>query len=107
MLNLSHPNKIAWKIIAAMVVFSSLITIVTTAIQLYTEYGRDISAIEMRFDQVEKSYINSVSENVWEADTGRLDLLIGGIIEFPNFIHSEIRDENGVVLAAQGIAKDE
>ncbi|MBT4933167.1 MAG: PAS domain S-box protein [Rhodospirillaceae bacterium] len=107
MLNLSHPNKIAWKIIAAMVVFSSLITIVTTAIQLYTEYGRDISAIEMRFDQVEKSYINSVSENVWEADTGRLDLLIGGIIEFPNFIHSEIRDENGVVLAAQGIVNDE
>ncbi|MBC8269762.1 MAG: PAS domain S-box protein [Rhodospirillaceae bacterium] len=107
MFNLTHPNKIAWKIIAAMVVFSSLITIVTTGIQLYMEYGRDISAIEMRFDQVEKSYIKSVSENVWEADAGRLDLLIGGIIEFPNFIHSEIRDENGVVLSAQGTVNDD
>jgi PAS domain S-box-containing protein len=107
MFKLTHPNKIAWKIIAAMVVFSSLVTIVTTGIQLYTEYGRDISAIEMRFDQVEKSYINSVSENVWEADTDRLDLLIAGLIEFPNFIHSEIRDENGVVLAAQGDVNDD
>ncbi|MBT3237834.1 MAG: PAS domain S-box protein [Rhodospirillaceae bacterium] len=104
---LPHANKIAWKIIASLVVFSTLITIVTTGVQLYTEYGRDIDAIDTRFDQVERSYIKSVSENVWEADVGRLNLLVSGIIEFPNFIYAEVRDENGLVLASEGEINDE
>ncbi|NQV48678.1 MAG: PAS domain S-box protein [Rhodospirillaceae bacterium] len=107
MLNLTHPNKIAWKIIAALVMFSSLITIVTTGVQLFTEYGRDIDAIQTRFNQVEKGYIKSISENVWESDIERLDLLVAGIIEFPNFIYSEVHDERGVMLSAKGTIDDD
>ncbi|MCW8914964.1 MAG: PAS domain S-box protein [Magnetovibrio sp.] len=101
-----HPNRIAWKLIKLMIVFSSLITLVTTAVQLWSEYGRDTGAIQSRFVQVERSYIDSIAENVWESDTGRLDLLVSGIIEFPDFRYAMVRDDNGGVLAEAGAPVD-
>ncbi|MFC1673718.1 PAS domain S-box protein [Pseudomonadota bacterium] len=100
--NLMHPNRIAWKIIKALIVFSSLLTLIATAYQLWTEYDRDVDAIDSRFVLVERSYIDSIAENVWEADAGRLDLLIKGIIEFPDFKAVIVRDDFGEVLAQSG-----
>ena len=106
MYDLLHPNRIAWKLIKALVLFSSLITLVTTGVQLWSEYGRDTHAIQDRFLQVERGYLDSVAENVWESDTGRLDLLVKGIIEFPDFRYAAVRDDGSSVLAQAGIQID-
>ena len=106
MYGLLHPNRIAWKLIKALIIFSSLITLVTTGVQLWSEYGRDIDAIQSRFLQVERSYLDSIAENVWESDAGRLRLLINGIIEFPDFKLAIVREDNGTVLAEAGQHSD-
>jgi len=102
-----HPNRIAWKLIKWLILFSSVVTLVTTGVQLWTEYGRDMNAIQSRFVQVERSYLDSISENVWEADVGRLDLLVNGIIEFPDFKYATVREKNGDTLASVGEVGDE
>ncbi len=99
------PNRIAWKLIKALIAFSSILTIGTTALQLWSEYGRDINAIDTHFRQVERGYLQSVAENVWEADTERLNLLVQGIVEFTDFKSAVVRDENGVELARSGRAQ--
>jgi len=95
-------SRIAWKLIAALIVFSSLVTLITTAIQLFSEYNRDIDAIQSRFHQVERSYLMSITENVWEADKDRLTLLINGILALPDFRYAVIREENGATLVSAG-----
>jgi len=100
--SLLHPNRIAWKLIRALIVFSSLITLVTTATQLWFEYDRDVDAIQARFLQVERGYKDSVAENVWQADMGRLTLLLNGIIEFPDFRFAGVREESGEALVSIG-----
>ncbi len=95
-------HKVAWKLIKALIAFSSLITIVISAVQLWLEYTRDISLINTGFHQVERSYLDSISENVWESDAGRLALLVDGIMEFPDFKFAVIRDENLNVLFSAG-----
>lgn len=97
-----HPNRIAWKVIKALVVFSSLLTLCTTALQLWTEYGRDIDAIDSRFVQVERSYVDAIAANVWTADQLRLQLQVNGIVEFPDFILASIQDADGNVLVQAG-----
>lgn len=104
MSDLLHPNRIARKLIKALIVFSTVLTIGITALQLWTEYGRDVSAIEARFAQVERSYLGSVAETVWQADDAGLELLLNGIIEFPDFELARVRDESGEVLLAAGAA---
>ena len=100
-------HTIAWKLIKVLVGFSSLITIVVSAFQLWLEYDRDISAIDAGFQQVERSYLDSISENVWESDSGRLGLLVNGITEFPDFNFASIHDENGQELIKIGLDNDD
>jgi len=104
---LLHPNRIAWKLIKALILFSSLVTLVTTGVQLWSEYGRDIDSIQSRFVQVERSYLDSVAENVWESDIGRLNLLVNGIIEFPDFRYATVRDNNNITITSAGLNPSE
>lgn len=97
-----HNNKIAWKLIKALVLFSSIITLVTTGVQLLSEYDRDLNAIDHNFKLVERSYLDGISENVWQADVGRLNLQVTGIAELPDFRYVTVRDQNDTVLASVG-----
>ena len=76
MLKIFEPSQIATKMIRMLIVFSSLITLITTGVQLWTEYGRDVDSIEFRFNQVERGYLESIAENVWQSDVERQELLV-------------------------------
>lgn len=105
MLNFPYTNRIAWKLIRGLVLFSMLLTVVTTAAQLWTEYDRDVRAIDERFDLLERSYADALAEAVWEADTNNIELMVRGITKFPDFVHAEMLDEDGNVIAATGLHK--
>ncbi|MCK5545904.1 MAG: response regulator [Rhodospirillaceae bacterium] len=103
--NFFQTNRIAWKLIKALIVFSSLITLITTVVQLLLEYDRDIEDIQSHFMQIESSHLISITENVWEADIQRLELLVNGISELPDFQFSIVRNEHGDTLASAGQAE--
>jgi len=102
MSQLFRPTQIALKLIKALVIFSTLVALITTSVQLWSEYDRDLDAIEFRFEQVERGYLESVAANVWHFDTSRLSLLVRGIIEFPDFTFAVVRGSDGKVLASAG-----
>ena len=95
-------RPIAVSLIVSIVLFSSLITLVLTAIQLFIEYGRDVTDIEQRFTLIKSGYLEAVQENVWVLDKERLDILLAGIIEQPDFSMAEVRLPDGGTLARQG-----
>lgn len=104
MVRRAHTNRLAWKLIVALIAFSSLVTLVTTGIQLNAEYRRDIKMNEFHFMQVERGYLHSIAENVWEVDRERLALLVNGIVAFPEFRYVAVREVGGKVLAQAGRA---
>lgn len=106
MLNFSSSKRIAWKLISSLIVFSMLLTVGTTAIQLWTEYDRDIRAIDQRFDLVERSYTKALADAVWEADTENVGIMLRGITEFPDFVHAQILDENAKLIVSAGKHQD-
>ncbi len=96
------PNRIARKLIIVLILFSSVITLIITVLQLYFEYEDEIAAVNAHFVQVERSYLKSISENIWEEDPERLVLLINGIAEFPGIEFVRVRDSDGKTLASVG-----
>ncbi len=98
--NNAYGRRIARKLIVSVILFSSLITIVTTAAQLYREYGEDINLINRRFEQVEKSYLPSVISAVWVADNRQLRILLDGIHDLPDFEYAVVSDKDRVILAS-------
>ncbi|HYH40121.1 MAG TPA: diguanylate cyclase, partial [Azospirillum sp.] len=94
-------RRLARRLIFAIVLASSLITVVITSLQLYQEYRRDIDDIDRRFVQVEESYLDSIRQNVWLADRARLQTLLDGIRRLPDFEYAAVTAD-GAPFAASG-----
>lgn len=104
-----HPGKLARRLATYVILFSSVIAMGITAVELASEYFRDVNQIDGRMHQIESAYLDSVTENLWVADKERLDTLLTGIVRQPDFVLAEIRVDGktllkrGEVLTEHGI----
>lgn len=81
-----HPG-IGRQVLVSILLFSSLVTLVATALQLYTDYRRDIGIIENRLEDIDSSYLASLSASLWNLDINQLQIQLEGISHLPD-IHS-------------------
>lgn len=72
------------RILVNIILFSSLVTLVATAVQLFTDYQRDISVIKSRLADIESSYIASIGASLWNLDVSQLRLQLDGILHLPD-----------------------
>ncbi|WP_114973513.1 EAL domain-containing protein [Rhodoferax ferrireducens] len=97
-LPLRYPGRLAQKLAAFIVLFSSVLALGITAAELSIEYQRDLRSIDSQMAQIEDAYLPSVVENVWVVDHERLGTLLLGITRLPNFSLAEIRVEGKTLL---------
>lgn len=76
-------DRIGRRLLFAIVLFSSLVTLVATAFQLSVDFQRDIGQIKMRLDDVQSSYLASISASLWNLDPSQLKLQMEGIRQLP------------------------
>lgn len=100
-------NRIGRKLVKALLVFSTVVTIVTTAIQMWSEYNRDLDQVEETMVQIEKSFSISLSEGIWESDKKSLLLQAEGISRLPNIERVVLRDEFGGEIVSAGSGQPE
>jgi PAS domain S-box-containing protein len=87
-------SNIARKLIIYTVLFSSVITLIITILQLYTEFRYDVKSINQSLDQIKISYLNSITQSVWLSDKEQLQIILNGITELPDIVYAEISTEN-------------
>jgi len=95
------PGRLALRLAGYVILFSSLIAMVFTAIELRASHQNDVRQIEERMQQVELAYVDSAVENLWVMDQERLQTQLQGITRLPDFVMAEIRVE-GKTLMRQG-----
>ena len=99
-------SNIAKQLIVYVILFSSLITLITTGIQLYAEYDRDISNIDTRFEEIKSIHLKNLASRVWVADRTEIENQLEGLKNLPFMQYLEVRDEKQV-LAKTGVQKSE
>ena len=72
-------DGLARHLILSLILFSSLITALITAIDLYSDYKRDIGGIENRMRFIRESYLPTLVESVWVADKVQIDTQLEGL----------------------------
>jgi hypothetical protein len=72
------------RLLAAVLLFSSIVTLTLTAAQLYLDYDREVSVIETRLDEIGRSYLGSIGESLWNLDQNQLELQLNGILRLPD-----------------------
>ena len=87
------------------VLFSSAVTLVLTAIQLYLDYNRDVEVIEDRLIEIEQVHQRSLGNSLWIADYGSLATQLRGIVKLPDMQYLALH-ENGEVIVSVGTPED-
>ena len=97
---------IAFRLLVSVLLFSSAVTLTLTALELYLDYKRDVAAIDVRLDEIQQGYAESLAESLWNLDTNQLQLQLAGIRRLPDVTRVEVR-ETGTARNAPGVATGE
>jgi len=81
---------IAKRLIVAFVLFSSMITLVTTGIQLFADYRRDVAGIENDFTLIKTSYLDGLTNSLWTVDSEQIKIALEGMLNLPDMEYAEI-----------------
>ncbi|MEJ1353753.1 MAG: EAL domain-containing protein [Candidatus Sedimenticola sp. (ex Thyasira tokunagai)] len=71
------------RLFVSIVLFSSLITLIITALQIHNDYRLELSTIEQQFQQVENSRLEGIAQGVWVIDEIQVKKLIQGLKQLP------------------------
>lgn len=102
--NFNISKRIAKRLILLIVLFSTVITLLISGIQLYRDYLRDISLIDARLEQINEVNLGTLTNDLWVADIDAISTHLSGILSLPDMQYLEI-SEDGKVLASVGEEK--
>jgi PAS domain S-box-containing protein len=92
-------SRIARKLVLTIILFSALITLIITALQLYLEYRKDLQSIEDNFAMIESGYLPSLAQAAWVYDEDQLHVQLEGILGLPGMSYVEIRTNGKTVMS--------
>lgn len=88
-------NKIGYKLVITIVLFSSLITFITASIQIYIDYRMEIKKIDNYETLIREGYLKSITASVWRYDETQINTQLNGILHLPDMEQLEINSDGG------------
>src|ERR1700682_6346710 len=73
-------HSVVLRLLATVLLFSCVVTLLLTALQLYGDYERGVTLIQNRLSDIDRSYRDSLSEGLWRLDRQQLQLELGGML---------------------------
>lgn len=83
---------IGLRLLMLIVLFSSVVTLISTIAQLYLDYRRDVSAIEARLIEIEHTRLETVAVSLWQVDVDQLKVQLDGLMRLPDIRLVEVRE---------------
>lgn len=90
-----HQKPLGMKLLAAILLCSSAITLLATGTQLWLDYRYELSAIDERIEQIEKSSLKSLSNSLWEISPEQIQVQLDGLHQLPDVKYLEISSQYG------------
>jgi signal transduction histidine kinase/ActR/RegA family two-component response regulator len=96
---LLQPSRLAFRLAAYVILFSSIVALLLTVIELSAAYRHDLRQIDENMQQIEAAYVASAVENLWVMDKERLETQLLGITRLPDIVKAEIRVDGNPLLS--------
>jgi signal transduction histidine kinase len=100
---LFHRAGIGGRLLVLIMLFSAVITLLSTVVELSFDYQRDVSGIEVRLDEIERANLNGLASSLWNLDYRQLRLQLDGIHSLPDIQTVEITESKGANAKAETI----
>ncbi len=86
-------SPLARRLIVAIVLFSSAITLVLTGMQLYAEYRYDLKGLESELAQIEQVHLKALAQSLWATNSKELAVQLEGMVQVPNFVYAAVHEQ--------------
>ena len=83
---------IAVALLVRVVLFSTLVTLVLTVLQLSLSYRSERARLEARFGEIDQASARSLAESLWAVDTRQLEEQLDGIVRLPSIRGAGVRE---------------
>lgn len=83
---------IGLRLLMLIVLFSSVVTLISTLAQLYLDYRRDVDAIEARLSEIEHTRLDTVAASLWQVDVDQLQVQLDSLMRLPDIRLAEVRE---------------
>lgn len=95
-------SPLSFRLLAYILLFSSVFTLLASGIQIYSDFRKGVSAIEERMSVVETSYSSSLSRSLWALDQKLLEIQMDGILSLPDIVQLrlQIAPNSEIVMGA-------
>jgi diguanylate cyclase (GGDEF)-like protein/PAS domain S-box-containing protein len=90
---LIRNNGIARRIMIAVILFSSAVTAVITAFELYLDYRADMRGIDERVESIRKVFLPTLTESVWVAERTQIQNQLNGLLNLGDIEYLGIEAE--------------
>lgn len=98
---IGKKDSIARRMLFAVILMSSAMTILTSAYQLYGNFQRYITQLNLRLQEIEKIHVKNLSKRLWTADIEALQMNLDEVALLPDINYLEVQ-EKGVTVAQSG-----
>lgn len=85
-----HP--LAYRLLYHILLFSSFFTLLATGGQLLLDYLQGVNLIEKQMRQIQESYLQSITQSVWNMDEQQMDALLTGILQLQDIEYVEYHE---------------
>lgn len=96
----SLRSPLARRLIIGIVLFSTLVTLLTTAYQVGQEYRRNMAGIDAQFRQIDEVHVAALSQSLWAANNQEIRLQLEGILRVPNVVYAAVDDQQEFFVEA-------
>ncbi len=80
----SANNKLSRRVLIYILLCSFILSLASTVIQVYVAYQKDLARLNQSFENIESSYIQSISTSLWDFNEPLVQQQIQGIVELPD-----------------------
>ena len=90
-------RSISVKIWAGVIIISSCLTLLTTSLQVYSDYQADLNELDRRMNEIKNSYLGSISYSVWSYTGELIEVNLKGLTALPDIEYVRIIEDGGEV----------
>jgi hypothetical protein len=106
-LNLFRQRSLlSLRLLAWVLIFSLVFTFISSAIQLYSDYRKELTQITERIQAVETSDGSGLARSLWALDQKLLQIQLEGILSLPDIVHLRLAIEPNSELVIGEIPRD-
>lgn len=99
-IKLLWKNSLSARLLTSILLFSSLITLLSASIQIFSEYRADLKDVSLQLEHIKTGYLDSLTSSLWKLDDDQIQVQLQDALDQRDIISLEIQEEDTLIFAA-------